>query len=485
MRKLWKVLRRAVEWLAIILVTVILIRAFDARRLPELKPWHRVVPQKELSAAELNDRFTLADYLAREAEVFREVEERVVLRVPPEDRTKANRYFADSPINPAHLATDWNRTFEMVPREIRGGALLIHGLTDGPYSMRRTAELLRDNGIYVLCLRMPGHGTVPGALTRARWEDWLAAAKVGAKLVRERIGKGKPFTLVGYSNGGALAVLYSLEALKGTSLPAAERIVLLSPMVGIVPFPALAKAVSLLAFVPYFEKSRWLDVVPEYNPFKYNSFPVNAARQTLHLTSLLQAEIQKAADAGSIGKLPPILAFQSLEDSTVSTSAIVYELYEKLAANGSELVLFDQNRSNTLRPFLKSPEDALIGRISEAASRRYRFTLITNARPDVSDVVARSYPPAGGEGREEPLGLAWPPQVFSLSHIALPFPPDDPLLGIAPDLTVDYPLRLGLVAPRGEGSVLTVPIEDFMRLKSNPFFPYVERRIREWIGRAK
>jgi hypothetical protein len=27
-----------------------------------------------------------------------------------------------------------------------------------------------------------------------------------------------------------------------------------------------------------------------------------------------------------------------------------------------------------------------------------------------------------------------------------------------------------------------VPIESFMRLKSNPFFPYVERRIASWIG---
>lgn len=482
MSRIWKVLRRAVEWFAIILVTVVLVRAFDARRLPELKPWHRVVPQKELLAAELNDRLTLADTLAREAEVFREVQERVVMQVPPEDRTKGNRYFADSPINPSHFATDWNRTFEMVPREIRGGALLIHGLTDGPYSMRRTAELLRDNGIYVLCLRLPGHGTVPGALTRARWEDWLAATKVGARLVRGKIGNGKPFTLFGYSGGGALAVVYSLEALSGTTLPAADKIVLLSPMVGIVPFPVVAKVVSLLAFVPYFEKLRWIDVLPEYNPFKYNSFPVNAVRQTLDLTSLLQAEIQKAADAGRIGKLPPILVFQSLADSTVSTSAVVDKLCDKLAANGSELVLFDQNRSNTYRPFLKPPENDLISRVSAAGSRRYRFTLITNARPDTSDVVERSYPPAGGVPREQLLGLAWPPQVFSLSHIAVPFPPDDPLYGIAPDMTIDYGLRLGLIAPRGEGSVLMVPIEDFMRLKSNPFFPYVERRILEWIG---
>lgn len=485
MRRLLKVLRRAAEWLALILVTVVLARAFDTRRLPELKPWHRVVPQKELAAAEFNDRFTLADYLAREAEVFREVQERVEMKVPPEDRTSSNRYFPESPINPSHFAIDWNRTYELVPIEIKGGAVLVHGLTDGPYSMRRTAELLRDQGMDALCLRMPGHGTVPGALTRARWQDWLAAVRFGVRHVRGKIGQKKPLYLVGYSSGGALVVQYCLEALAGAPLPKADKIVLLSPMIGVVPFTALAKAVSALAFVPYFEKSRWLDVLPEYIPFKYNSFPVNAARQTLGLTGVLQAEIQKAADAGRIGKLPPILTFQSLEDSTVSTDAIVDKLYDRLTGNGSELVLFDINRTNNLRPFLKSPGDALLTRLSAAGARRYRFTLVANARPDTTEVLAKSFPPGGGPANEQPLGLSWPPQVFSLSHVALPFAPDDPLFGIEPDMSENYGLRLGLLAPRGERSVLMVPMDNFMRLNSNPFFPYVERRILEWIGSGK
>jgi alpha-beta hydrolase superfamily lysophospholipase len=485
MRRALKAVRRAVEWLAIILVTVVLVRAFDARRLPELKPWHRVVPQKELTAAEFNDRFTLADYLAREAEVFREVHERVETQVPAEDRTKGNRYFPESPINPSHFVTDWNRTYELVPREIKGGALLIHGLTDGPYSMRRAAELLRGRGIYALCMRMPGHGTVPAALTTVRWQDWLAAVKVGARHVRGKIGEGKPFYLVGYSNGGALVVEYSLEALAGAPLPKADKIVLLSPMIGIVPFTAIAKAVSALAFVPYFEKSRWLDVLPEYIPFKYNSFPVNAARQTLALTGVLQGQIQQAADAGRIGKLPPILTFQSLEDSTVSTDAIVDRLYDRLTDNGSELVLFDLNRTNNLKPFLKSPEDALLTRLAAGGGRHYRFTLVSNASLDTADVVERSFPLAGGAPKDQPLGLSWPPQVFSLSHVALPFAPDDPLFGIAPDMREDYGLRLGLIAPRGERSVLMVPMDNFMRLNSNPFFPYVERRIEEWFSGKK
>jgi alpha-beta hydrolase superfamily lysophospholipase len=480
-----RLLLRTAEWLFLILATVVLVRAFDARKLPDLKPWHRVVLQKELTAAELTERFTLADYMTREAEVFREVREGVVAACPDEDRTAANRYFEGSPIDPGRFPTDWNRTFELVPAEVRGGALLIHGLTDAPYSMRRTAELLRSRGIYALCLRMPGHGTVPAALTQAHREDWLAAVRFGARHVRKTIGDGKPFTLVGYSNGAALVMQYSLEALESASLPKADKIVLLSPMIGVTPFPAIARLVSALHVVPYFEKSRWMEVLPEYNPFKYNSFPVSAARQTLSLTGALQEGLRKAADQGRIGRLPPILAFQSLADSTVSPGAVVDKLYDRLADNGSELVLFDINRSNTLKAFLKSPEEALVRRLSAASGRRYGFRLVTNARPDTLEVVELDFAKGGGQPRAQALGLAWPPQVFSLSHVALPFSLDDPLYGLQPDPREDFGVRIGLISPHGERSILTVPMENVMRLTSNPFFPYVERRIADWLRGEK
>ncbi len=72
-----------------------------------------------------------------------------------------NRYVAASVSSPTRQAFDGNRTFERVPAQIRGGALLVHGLTDAPYSLHAVADLLASQGIYALSLRMPGHGTVP------------------------------------------------------------------------------------------------------------------------------------------------------------------------------------------------------------------------------------------------------------------------------------------------------------------------------------
>ena len=190
---LFRWLRRAFVTLLLLLAIFVLYRAWEAKRRPFLKAWHRFAPPSEVRAADLTERFTIEDYLRREDQVFREVDENISQRLAPEDRTATNRYFSESLTSPRRFPRDWNRTFEMVPDggEIRGGALLLHGLTDAPYSMRRLAEILKSEGIYCLGLRVPGHGTVPGALTKAVWEDWSAATRVGVRHVRRRIGDGQ------------------------------------------------------------------------------------------------------------------------------------------------------------------------------------------------------------------------------------------------------------------------------------------------------
>ena len=114
------------------------------------------------------------------------------------DSAVPNRYVISSRSHPSRLATDWNRTQTSTPSTMIGGALLIHGLTDSPYSMRAIASRLHDAGYYTLSLRMQGHGTVPGGLVDVTWEDWLAAVRMGARQVRRTIGEGRPLLMVGY-----------------------------------------------------------------------------------------------------------------------------------------------------------------------------------------------------------------------------------------------------------------------------------------------
>ena len=148
----------------------------------------------------------------------------------------------------------------------------MHGLTDSPYSMRTIAEDSQLRGTYVVALRVPGHGTVPAGLTTVTWEDWLSWTRWRTRH-RIMIGDGKPPVLVGYSNGGALVLKYVFDALEGSGDPQAARIVLLSPMIGVQPFAWMARYISMLVRVPAFEKARWLDVYPEYNPFSTTRSP--------------------------------------------------------------------------------------------------------------------------------------------------------------------------------------------------------------------
>jgi len=476
---------RLIWSVALVFATIVIGGALDARRrLPDLQTWHRIVPQ-DAGIRTLTNSSTLADYLAIEEGAFRTVRERIENTLDPAWKLPANRYNRDGHSHPSRFGVDWNRTQILSPEvEPVGGALLVHGLTDAPYALRSIGQVLRERGYYVVVLRLPGHGTVPAGLIDVTWEDWLAAVRVAAREIRTRIGTDTPLLLVGYSNGGAQVLKYALDVVEGSGDPQADRLVLLSPMIGVTRFAWLARVISLLGPLPMFEKARWLDVYPEYNPFKYNSFPANAGLQTWRLTTTMQSQIARLAEAGRGGELPPILTFHSLVDATVSTPAIVHALYDVVADERSELVLFDINRSSGLVPFIRPADAALVAQLADETPRTYRRTLITNADSSSLEVVERTAAPGATTVVTRPLGLSWPRDVFSLSHVAIPFPMSDPVYGREEIEPPPGTIRLGLLSPRGERAVLTVPSDTLMRLTCNPFYSYLQDRMASWVPRG-
>jgi alpha-beta hydrolase superfamily lysophospholipase len=472
--------KRGLVGLAIALATVMVVRIYDVERGPPLEPWHVHVPQE--LALDAIDGTDWAGYLAAEDRILDRVRRDVTQRLEPEDRVPINRYFDGSPVYPGQFDRDWNRSFVLEPEGSPAGVVvLLHGMTDSPYSMRHLAELYRRHGYVALAIRLPGHGTVPGGLTDVAWEDWLAATRLAVREARRRVPVPKPLHLVGYSNGGALAVKYALDALDDPRLAAPDRLVLISPMIGVSGFARFAWLADLPAIFPAFAKAAWLTVLPEFNPFKYNSFPVNGGRQSHRLTAALQQDILAKARMASWARLPPILAFQSMLDSTVSTRAVVSALYAHLPANGSELVLFDHNRAAILGPFFRSQADLRPDDILPAMPRRFRTTVVANVTPDTSEMEARSTEAGTTARQTAALGLAYPPGVYSLSHVALPFPVGDGLYGIDPDPTENFGIRLGTLAARGETGALVVSLDTLLRMNSNPFFAYLSGRIDQAI----
>jgi alpha-beta hydrolase superfamily lysophospholipase len=476
-RSLTRWTKRLILVLAVVAATLFVVRVVDSQRGPPLELWHIFVPE-DLQADAI-DQLDWNGWMAAEARLFAQVQREVTDRLEVEERRPDNRYFAGSPINPSHFEQDWNRSYVMEPEGTpRGAVVLLHGLTDAPYSLRHVARQYRQRGFVAIGLRIPAHGTVPAALTDTVWEDWLAATRLAVREARRRIGPDQPLHIVGFSNGGALAMKYALDAIENPALRRPDRLVLISPMIGITAFARFAGLAALPAILPSFAKAAWLSRVPEFIPFKYNSFPVNGARQSHRLTVALQAQMQRMAQAGQLGTLAPVQTFQSVLDFTVSTRAVISALYNLLPANGSELVLFDRNQNTRLGPMLRPATDLLLDRIVPPAPRSWRLSIISNTSPDSAEMVERVTPAGETEEHVKLLpGMSYPRDVFSLSHVALPFPPDDSLYGIDPNPLEEFGVSLGAVAARGEVGVLLLSPASLLRISWNPFYDFLMERV--------
>ncbi len=482
-RALIRHLRLAVAYTALgaLLAAGLLLLHF-LRADPRPAPWHEIVLQEEFTARRVDEIRTVADYHALEERLQREIEERIRSRVAPADRLRFNRYTPGSASDPQRWPVNWNLTFEFHISQPRGGALLLHGLTDSPYSLRFIGQALNEDGLEVVGLRLPGHGTVPSGLTSFSIEDMRAAVSLAARDIARRLEPGQPLYLVGYSNGAALAVDYCLAALEGVAeLPPVAGLVLISPSLGVHPLAVLGRIRTGISALPGFEKLAWQVITPEYDPFKYGSFPWNAAGQVHRLTRSISSRIERLDRDDRIAGFPPTLVLLSTVDATVRAEAVVDVLLAHLRPGRHELVLFDVNRRAEATELLIRDPAPLTARLLGLPTRPYALTVVTNERPDSSEVIALQSPAGGGLPIRQPVGLSWPDGVLSLSHVALPFPADDPLYGYVPGRG-DSPIHLGRVELRAEMGVLAVPQTLLVRMRSNPFYPWMEQRIRAFLG---
>jgi alpha-beta hydrolase superfamily lysophospholipase len=451
-------------------------------RLPELSAWHRITFEHEFRAGDADAPTSFAAYLEQEARLFAELRQRIYGDPDAASKEPYGRYTPGSPVARLALDSTGNRSGVTKADAARGAVLLLHGLTDAPYSLRAVGQALHERGFHVVALRLPGHGTAPAALTRVNWRDWEAAVALAARHAASLAGNGRPLYIAGYSTGAPLALLYSLRAIDDPSLPMPRRLFLFSPAIGVSDFAVMTQAAGALAFVPGLQKASWLDVLPEYDPFKYNSFPVNAANQVWRLTRELDAQMRAAAKAGKLERMPTVTAFQSMVDSTVLAADVVFRLFLRLPQRDHELVVFDINRTEFLSGLIAPGPRSAFDKLIAAPALPFRLAIVGNRSPATIDVVEWVREAGQRETVAVELGLQWPDEVLSLGHIAVPMPVDDPLYGLAPAPQGEgRPFTLGGPAPRGESGALVVPLGSLARLRSNPFFPVIVGRIDEAV----
>ena len=209
----------------------------------------------------------------------------------------------------AEAVIDGNAPFELLPagefqrgrnKTYRRGILLTHGLSDSPYHLRHLAAFFQRNGFRVMVVLLPGHGTQPGDLLDACWQEWARTVAYGADCLD---GEVDELYLGGFSAGGALSVYHAARDARVRGL------FLFSPALEIT---ARARWANLHKLVSWLRpQAAWVNVLPDADPYKYESFCKNAAAQMYALTRALPRD----------GLNLPVFAAASADDATVHADA--------------------------------------------------------------------------------------------------------------------------------------------------------------------
>ena len=208
---------------------------------------------------------------------------------------------------------------------------------------------------------------------------------------------------------------------------------------------------------------------------------MNASVQAWRVTQVVEKHLAGLEKAGRMHELPPVLTVQSVVDSTVVVPKLITALFDRLVSPFDELLLFDINRLEQLANlFNKSFEKKVFPKLDQQ-DLPYRLTVLKNESTDSPRLVMRTRD--GTSCGDTSTDLQWPRGFASLSHIAVPFPPDDPIYGTQ-EATADSGLSIGSLSVRAEPNVLLLSASLFCRSRHNPFYKFTEDHIVRWLRRV-
>ena len=191
----------------------------------------------------------------------------------------------------------------------RNGVVLTHDLFDSPYTMRELGIYFQQRCFLVFGLLLPGHGSRPGDLLRAGWQDWDAAQRFAVREISREIDN---LYLAGHGVGGTLAIL---EAARNAEV---DGLMLFAPMLAERPVPWRA------AFGVAVPAARWDRVMPAYSDYRYESHPYRATGQVNALVEAVTTALPSRPFE------VPVFMVASMEDATADTPAILAYMKERV-----------------------------------------------------------------------------------------------------------------------------------------------------------
>ena len=213
----------------------------------------------------------------------------------------------------------------------RTGALLVHGFTGTPQSLRGWAEYLADAGLSVELPRLPGHGTTVAEANLTHWEDWYAEIERHLALLRERCDE---VFVMGLSMGGTLAIRLAEE--HGDEI---AGLVLVNPSL-LTKRPDRFLLPVLRWVVPTWPGIASDIKKPGAVELAYDKVPVKAAHQLARLWLTTRGDLAKVTQ--------PLLVLRSTEDHVVEPDSARMLLEKVSSTDVREILLEDSYHVATL-----------------------------------------------------------------------------------------------------------------------------------------
>jgi len=182
------------------------------------------------------------------------------------------------------------------------GALVLHGFTGNPQSMRGLALALADAGLSVELPLLPGHGTEVDDLVPTRWQDWSAAADAA---YLELASRCESVVVVGLSMGGSLSVWLAEHH------PEIAALVVVNPLIAAPDDDTVALIAAMIEGGDELAPGIGSDIALEGSvELAYDQLPLRAVQSLFAGV----AEVEAALDLVTC----PVLLFSSLNDHVVA-----------------------------------------------------------------------------------------------------------------------------------------------------------------------
>ena len=184
------------------------------------------------------------------------------------------------------------------------GALVLHGFTGNPSSMRGVAEALAAAGFAVELPRLPGHGTTVEDMIDTGWDDWTAEVE---RAYADLAARADKIVVCGLSMGGALT------AWVATRHPEVAGLVFINAVAE--PVPEMREALQAMADAG----EELMDGVgndvadPEVTESAYTQVPIRALLSTIDGIAAMQDALDSIT--------APSLIMTSPQDHVVAPSS--------------------------------------------------------------------------------------------------------------------------------------------------------------------